>query len=109
LEKSLKRSPASEHEEIREQYAGYWSEYVTQHQTNKKATAAKRKADAVVAKAHRAEERALRAILEYQPSSASEAVLLLEFAMAEEAFGDDNDLRSVMENATRALRMKISA
>jgi hypothetical protein len=109
LERILKRSPASEHEAIRERYAGYWSEYVMQHQTNKKATSAKRKAEAVVAKAHRAERRALLAILEYKPASASEAVLLLEFATAEEAFGDDDDLRTVMENASRALRMTISA
>jgi hypothetical protein len=42
LEKSLKRGSASEHEAIKERYAGYWSEYVRQYQANKKASSAKR-------------------------------------------------------------------
>jgi hypothetical protein len=107
LEKRLKRAPASEHNAIKERYACYWSEYVKQHQVNKKATSARCKADAAVSKAYRTEGRALRAIVEYEPSSASEAILLLEFAMSEEAFGDIDDLRTVMENATRALRMTV--
>jgi hypothetical protein len=98
LKKSLDRASASEHEAIRERYAGYWSAYVKQHQTIKKATSAKRKAEAAVEKTHRAERRALRAILDYEPSSANEALLLLEFAMAEEALGGNDDLRTVMES-----------
>jgi hypothetical protein len=56
------------------------------------------KAEAAVEKTHRAERRALRAILDYEPSSANEALLLLEFAMAEEALGGNDDLRTVMES-----------
>jgi hypothetical protein len=108
LKKSLDRASASEHEAIRERYSGYWSEYVKQHQTIKKATSAKRKAEAAVEKVHRAERRALRAILDYEPSSANEALLLLEFAMAEEALGGNDDLRTVMATAARALRMTIA-
>jgi hypothetical protein len=65
------------------------------------------KAEAAVTKAYRVEGRAIRAILDYRPSSASEAVLLLEFAMSEEAIGNSDDLRTVMENASHALRMTI--
>jgi hypothetical protein len=109
LKKSLNNAPATEHEAIKKRYDGYWLEYTKQHQANKKATATKRKAEAAVAKAYRIEGRALRAILEYEPSSASEAVLLLEFAVSEEAFGDSDDLRTIIENASHALRMTISA
>jgi hypothetical protein len=109
LKKSLKTAPASEHDAIKKRYDGYWSEYAKQHQANKKATATKRKAEAAVSKAYRVEGRAIRAILEYEPTSASEAVLLLEFAMSEEAIGDADDLRTIMETASQALRMTIRA
>jgi hypothetical protein len=109
LKKTLKLAPTSEHEAIKKRYDGYWSEYAQQHKANKKATATKRREEAAVQKAYRAESRALRAILEHDPASVEEALLLLEFGTAEEAIWDDNDLRTVMENAARTLRATISA
>lgn len=105
LREHLKDAPASEHAAIEKRYAGLLEEYTKQHQANKKASSATRRAEASVMKAHRAEGRALQAILEYEPSTASEALLLLEFASRGEVLTDQQDFLIVIQNATSALRM----
>jgi hypothetical protein len=59
-----------------------------------------------VAKAHRVLDRAIQAILEYTPRSAAEALQLLEFVSAEDAFRDE--LSTVIENATVVLRGQLT-
>jgi hypothetical protein len=107
LQKRLKKAPPSDHAAIKEQYAGYWSEYAKQHQANRKRTSEARKAEAAVAKAARAEQRAIHAIVKYEPSSPREALLVLEFAADEDAIGSADELRMIMENASRALHTTV--